>query len=108
MGSITCTNFVKTVMGNKRISICDGAFTSTYATGGDALSASTLKMAEVEFLMAHPTLGYAFQYDYTNGLLLAYQAPSGTAAAALSEVPDGTSLTGVTGVKIIAIGYGVA
>jgi len=104
MGTVVLTNFVKTVFGNKRVSICDAAMSSSYATGGDTLSAAMLKLRAVESLNVQSKGGYIFSYDYTNGKLQAYAV--GATGAALSEVANATNLASVTGIKVMAIGYG--
>jgi len=104
MGTVVLTNFVKTVFGNKRVSICDVAMSSSYATGGDTLSAAMLKLRAVEFASVESAGGYVFSYDKTNGKLLAYWV--GATGTAMAEVTAATNLASVTGIKIMAIGYG--
>lgn len=84
-------------------------FDSSYATGGEALSASNCGLsAKVEFLSATNAAGYIFEYDYTNGKLKAYYpSKSGTITSPGlpgAEVAASTDLSGVT-CRFIAFGY---
>lgn len=104
---LTVDNFVRTIFGNKVISMCDVDFDSQYAANGEALAASTLGMRKVEFLAATPKAGYVFEYDYTNGKLKAYWGDyTATAVGVLTEVTDSANMSAVTDVKVFAVGYG--
>ena len=52
-----------------------------------------------------PTSGYVFEYDYTNSKIKAYWCDYDAAAdGAMTEVTDTTDLSGVTGVRLLAMG----
>lgn len=65
--ALTLSNQIPTVFGNKRAVICDIAFDSSYAFGGESLdpaTASLLTIAEKAIIEGKD--GYQFDYDYTN------------------------------------------
>lgn len=84
-------------------------FDSSYATGGETLSASACGFpSKVEFIQATNSAGYIFEYDYTNGKLKAYYtSKSGTITSPGlpgPEVAASTDLSSVT-CRFIAFGY---
>ena len=64
------------------------AFDSSYATGGELLAAADIGLSTVAYLVAHPTKGFAFEYDYTNGKLMAYSQGAAHAAQAAVTLDD--------------------
>ena len=77
---------------------------SSYPTGGEALSPSTLGFNVIHMVICDTEdSGYIAQYDYTNEKLAMYEA--GADAAALDEVANTTDLSAVY-VRILA--YGIA
>jgi hypothetical protein len=95
----------KTVGGYKTM-FYDVTLDNSYPTGGWSLSASTLKLNSVVFVVAEPKNGYVFIYDRTNSKLMAYYADYPAASAGpLIQCPNAYSgLNGVT-VRIMVIGY---
>lgn len=84
-------------------------FDSSYATGGETLSASNCGLSsKVEFFSATNASGYIFEYDYANGKLKAYYpSKSGTITSPGlpgAEVAASTDLSAVT-CRFIAFGY---
>lgn len=81
-------------------------FDSSYATGGEALTASNLGLSsKVEFISVTPGSGYIFQYDYTNKKLKAYwPTTDATAPNVAKEVANTTNLSTVT-CNFVAFGY---
>lgn len=71
------------------------AFDSSYPTGGESLTAADVGLAVIEHIDVHPTSGLAFEYDYTNALLLAYEQGITTGATAVTAVAT------VTGALIV-------
>lgn len=82
------------------------AFDSSYAVGGESLTASDLNLRGVSFLLVAPKNGYVFEYDYANRKLKAYYGDNNNASdGPLIEVPNTTNLSTVTGAKFLAFGY---
>lgn len=76
---------------------------ASYPTGGYALSSSALGIgANPDWVAAAPKSGFIFEYDYANQKLLARW--SAAAGAAFTEVTNGTNLSTVTGVRVMAMG----
>lgn len=93
--------------GNDRRGVVFGTFDldTSYPTGGYDISAlfSEFKLeanAANLHLMVMPRAGYQFDVDYTNKKLLAYQQSAATSA--LTQVPNATNLSAVTGVRYAA------
>ena len=80
------------------------ALDSSYPTGGESLTAAMLGLSTVVFLIAQPTSGYVFEYNYTDSKLLAYYGNYDAADGVLIDVPDTTDLSAVTGIRLFAIG----
>ena len=95
---LTITNREYTVFGTKRVVFCDIAFDDSYPTGGESLTASDVRLSDAHFVTITSKSSYIFEYDYTNSLVLAYDAGAGT------EVGSGTNLSAVTSVKVMMIG----
>ena len=76
---------------------------SSYATGGDAVTAALFGIGTLEDLFCESSGGYVFRYNSTNATVQAYWG-SASASAVLSEVTAGTNLAAV-GVESMAFGY---
>jgi len=86
MGNMdTFTEITRTVVGNKHLVVYTAAFSSSYATGGDALTGANLGLDNIDFLIAEPKSGYTFDYDHDNATLLAYRNPAVAADIALTD-----------------------
>lgn len=107
--ALTIDSFTRTVFGNKRAVICNVDFDDSYPTGGESLTPTNLGLRKIDWLEAQPTGGYVFQYDYTNQKLLAYQqtdpADTGGADVPLAQAGSTEDLSGVTDVRVFALGY---
>lgn len=58
--------------GNQQYFFGTATFDSSYATGGESISAANLDMATIHHLVAEAEDGYNYRYDYTNSKLLVY------------------------------------
>lgn len=80
--SLTVSEIARSVFGNKRIVISEVTFDSSYATGGEALTAATLGLSTIDALFvdagaaAAGTTGVVVKYDKTNSKLQAFGAPA--------------------------------
>ena len=129
---LTISKVDNSALANKRVVFAELAFDSSYPTGGEALTANTLGMLQIDRVFVEPKGGYTFEYDHSAGKLKAMVpvsvvAGSGTAATnnflfksatatlevdgtgtafqqAASEVLDTTDLAALTGVKIMVVG----
>jgi len=82
-----------------RVYIGTVLFDSSYPTGGEAVEFGFTP----EFVIAEPTAGYVFTWDYTNEKLLAYRYDYDAVADGVAiQVADTTNLSAVT-CRIMAI-----
>jgi len=77
--SITATNSVETVFGDKRVKMGTLAWDSSYPTGGEAITAATFGLKTIDFLLALPSAGYVFEWDSTNSKIKAFRTEAGGA-----------------------------
>ena len=90
------------VPGNNKYVIKRIQFDSSYATGGESLTATQLGLESLHIIICEAEdSGYVAQYDYSGEKLALYEA--GADAAALDEVADTTNVSAVY-VRIIAYG----
>jgi len=90
------------VPGNLKYVIKRILFDSSYASGGESLTATDLGLESIHIVLAHgEDSGYVPQYDYTNSKLAVYEA--GADGAALDEVASTTDLSAFYA-RIIAYG----
>lgn len=79
--------------GSQRQTVLKATFDSSYATGGEALSAQDFGMKTVNLVTAEPASGYTFEYDYTNAKLKAFRSagftPAGTNSAPTVTITGG-------------------
>ena len=78
----------------------------TYPTGGVTVNASNFSMNSLFSLDVNPDSGFVFEYIPTNtttGKLKMFWTGAGLSAA-LAEVANGTTITGVTAARYEAIG----
>ena len=93
-----------TIGGASKFTIKRIQFDSSYASGGESLTAANLGMTAIHIVIAQAEdSGYVAQYDYTNSTLALYEA--GADAAALDEVANTTDVSAVY-VRVLA--YGLA
>lgn len=90
-------NGVPDVIGGwTQLAVATVLFDSSYATGGEALTAADLGFppgCTLVLVNAHPAAGFQFEYDYTNAKLKAY-VPGVAIAAAGAATLDDFALTG--------------
>ena len=84
--ALTISSVTTSVFGNKKIMKANIAFDSSYPTGGEALTPSTLGLNEVEILLVSPQAGYLFEYDYSNEKLKALTPRAAQAAVTTDKV----------------------
>jgi len=90
------------VPGNNKYVIKRIQFDSSYASGGEALTATTLGLESLHIMICESEdSGYVAQYDYSGEKLAIYEA--GADAAALDEVASTTDLSALY-VRILAFG----
>jgi len=90
------------VPGNNKYVIKRILFDSSYATGGEALTATTLGFESLHIMLcSSEDNGYVAQYDYSGEKLALYEA--GADGAALDEVANTTDVSAVY-VRILAFG----
>ena len=64
--ALTLTNREPSVFGNKRIEMFNAAFDSSYASGGESVTAKNVGLRSFDRFLIEPVDGYSFQYDHTN------------------------------------------
>ena len=90
------------VPGNNKYVIKRIQFDSSYASGGEALTPTTLGLESLHIMICESEdSGYVAQYDYSGEKLAVYEA--GADAAALDEVASTTDLSALY-VRILAFG----
>jgi len=92
------------VPGNRKFVTADVTFDSSYATGGEAISVSSLGLTRLDFMWVSPDDGYLPQWDgsLTAPKIKLYQVlPS--MLQPLVEVADTTDVSSVV-VKVFAFG----
>ena len=90
------------VPGNNKYVIKTCTFDSSYATGGEALTATTLGLESIHFVaLSMENSGYVTQYDYTNSKIALYEA--GADGAILDEVANTTNVSAVV-VRVLVFG----
>ena len=78
------------------------ALDSSYPTGGESVEFPFTP----QIVLAEPSAGYIFQYDYTNEKLKAYYADYDAAAdGALIEVANAVNLSALDDIRVLAIGW---
>lgn len=84
------------------------AFDSSYPTGGEALSKSTIGLGDrLDSIVFEPAGGYVPVYDYTNEKVKMFMGDNNNAAdGPLIEVADTTDLSALTAVRFRAEGLG--
>lgn len=79
-------------------------FDSSYAAGGESLTATDVGFASIVAVFAGSASGYVFSYDTANQKLLAYRGDWDNAAdAPLAEVANAVDLSAVT-VRALIVG----
>lgn len=102
--ALTITNVDNSALMNKRVVFATLAFDSSYPTGGEGLTANDLGMLAFDMVLVEPSAGFVFSFDRANNKVKAFWVDTTTDGAAMAEVVNTTDLSGVTGVKVMAIG----
>lgn len=99
----------RSVFGDRRVVVADLAFSGNYATGGEALSASSFGLSRLDALVlpgaavaADEATAVVIAYDYTGGKVVAYEGS--TAGTALSEKTNAEAWPTGAYARCIAIG----
>lgn len=66
MAVLTISNLEQFNIGNKRGTICDIAFDSSYGYGGESLTGVSVGMDAIHRVIVEGKDGYTFEYDHTN------------------------------------------
>lgn len=72
--ALTISSINNSMFGNKLAIMADVAFDSSYAIGGEALTANKFGLTTIERLIADTCQGYTFEYDYTNSKIKVFQS----------------------------------
>ena len=72
--SLSLSNISNSKLANKFYIMADLTFDSSYAIGGESLTANAFGLSTIERLIIEPCQGYIFEYDYTNNKVKAYQS----------------------------------
>jgi hypothetical protein len=93
------------VPGNRKFVTATVTFDSSYPTGGEAISLSSLGLDRLDFLWAVTTDGYVPAWDgsTTNPKIELFWVDTTTDGAALAEVPNTTNVSTVVA-RIFAFG----
>lgn len=94
------------VPGNRRFVTADVTFDSSYATGGEGISLSSLGLTRLDFMWVSPDDGYVAQWDGSltaPKIKLYREGDPGVTGGPLSEVGNATNVSTVT-VKVFAFG----
>lgn len=71
--SLTITNLDWADWGSKRAVLADVAFDSSYAIGGESITAGDFGLETIQKLMIEPCQGYSFEWDDTNSKIKVFQ-----------------------------------
>lgn len=93
------------VPGNRKFVTADVTFDSSYATGGEAISVSSLGLTRLDFMWVSPDDGYLPQWDgsLTAPKIKLFWVDTTVDGAALAEVASTTDVSSVV-VKVFAFG----
>ena len=105
--AITVNSIHYSTIGTRKLITADIDLDASYRNGGESLTPAMLSLSKVDFLLASCDLdGYLLQYDYSAEKLVVYSADDDSLGAFNDVAPDtnAVDLSGVTGVKVFAIG----
>lgn len=91
------------VPGNRKTTIAQVTFDSSYATGGEAITVSSLGLDRLDYLLVDAGAGYLARWDgsKTTPKILLYRQTAATGA--LAEVPSTTDVSTIV-VNVLAFG----
>lgn len=76
---------------------------NSYPTGGYALAASDFNFTTLYAVLVSSRAGYQLTWDAANSKLMVFYVTSATTSP-LTQVPNATNLSSVTGVTIVGLG----
>ncbi len=88
---LTLANLEYISLNNARMRTVRATFDSSYALGGESLTAGDLGLDEIYTVTPSPASGYSFEYDYTNSKLKALQPGNGPLYTNLTAVGNVTT-----------------
>jgi hypothetical protein len=98
------------VSGNKRVKVCDLAFSSTYPDGGESVTAALVGLNKIEQVLFHGIVmasdeetGNPVGYDYTASKVVLFEGSS--AGTAITEKTDSEAHATGAAVRATFIGY---
>jgi hypothetical protein len=71
--ALTVTNITRSAWRDKAVMMCDVAFDSSYAYGGESFDYTVLGMSGADRVIIEDKMGYAFEFDYTNKKIKVFQ-----------------------------------
>jgi hypothetical protein len=71
--ALTVSSIENAMWGNKLAPSASIAFDSSYAIGGESLTANKFGLSAIERMIIEPCQGYSFEYDYTNSKVKVFQ-----------------------------------
>jgi len=71
--TLTISSGLHTTLGHRHTKICSLAFDSSYSFGGEALTAGSLGLGNIDLALINPVKGYSFEYDRTNSKIKVFQ-----------------------------------
>jgi hypothetical protein len=93
--------------GNTKLAVKKVTFSSSYSTGGEALTAADFGMVALAVVIPMPAGGYVFEYDYANAKLKAYrQKDPGNAGGADIPLPEVSAAVNISGSPTYCIAIG--
>lgn len=109
MGAVTATNIKHSVFGDRRFVTADVTLSASYAVGGETGLLALMGLKSTDWLKCENMDGLIFEWDETNGLLLALFPTGGGATAPTTLIqPDATVDAGATPVTSSAANGAIA
>lgn len=108
--ALTLASLDNSIFGAKRIVTGTMDFDSSYPTGGEPLTASTIGLGTVDFIVIQTTSGLMFEYNYSGALVLAYLigVRTGNTSVASAGVTTGALLEDSADAETVARLLGTA
>lgn len=99
----------RTVFGDRRVGFYNVVFSGTYATGGEAVTAASFGLSDLEFIQSNPSVSTAS----TTGEIVAFNSgtsklqmfESGAANAPLIEKQNAEAYVAGTNANIMVVGH---
>jgi hypothetical protein len=97
--ALTLTVNNEGVVGDLRYKVLSVAFDSSYPTGGESLTPGDLGWDSIALLLASPTGGLSFDYNYSGELLLAYEQGLTTGSTGAGDESSFTNVEDIAGAE---------